>query len=170
MHEKASRTPYTLGMEITDIAQIVTGIATLVVALILVSQLYQQHKDTEIQLTMDSWQLNQSLILAEINDVDLSKILSKSEEGLDNLSREEEVIFNKWLMLKMGRLSTEWRLGRMSNDPRYYKIHLSNFFSNKGVLEAYENFARQGTIDGTVWKPGFVDIVDEVYARLSKTS
>lgn len=157
-------------MEITDIAQIVTGIATLVVALILVSQLYQQHKDTEIQLTMDSWQLNQSLILAEISDVDLSKILSKSEEGLDNLTREEEVIFNKWLMLKMGRLSTEWRLGRMSNDPRYYKIHLSNFFSNKGVLEAYENFARQGTIDGTVWKPGFVDIVDEVYARLSKTS
>ena len=157
-------------MEISDIAQIVTGIATLVVALILVSQLYQQHKDTEIQLTMDSWQLNQSLILAEINDVDLSKILSKSEEGLDNLTREEEVIFNKWLMLKMGRLSTEWRLGRMSNDPRYYKIHLSNFFSNKGVLEAYENFARQGTIDGTVWKPGFVDIVDEVYARLSKIS
>ena len=157
-------------MEISDIAQIVTGIATLVVALILVSQLYQQHKDTEIQLTMDSWQLNQSLILAEINDVDLSKILSKSEEGLDNLTREEEVIFNKWLMLKMGRLSTEWRLGRMSNDPRYYKIHLSNFFSNKGVLEAYENFARQGTIDGTVWKPGFVDIVDEVYARFSKTS
>ncbi|MDG1839899.1 MAG: hypothetical protein P8J64_04070 [Dehalococcoidia bacterium] len=157
-------------MEITDIAQIVTGIATLVVALILVSQLYQQHKDTEIQLTMDSWQLNQSLILAEINDADLSKILSKSDEGLDNLTREEEVIFNKWLMLKMGRLSTEWRLGRMSNDPRYYKIHLSNFFSNKGVLEAYENFARQGTIDGTVWKPGFVDIVDEVYARLSKTS
>lgn len=157
-------------MEITDIAQIVTGIATLVVALILVSQLYQQHKDTEIQLTMDSWQLNQSLILAEINDVDLSKILSKSEEGLDNLTREEEVIFNKWLMLKMGRLSTEWRLGRMSNDPRYYKIHLSNFFSNRGVLEAYENFARQGTIDGTVWKPGFVDIVDEVYARLSKIS
>ena len=157
-------------MEISDIAQIVTGIATLVVALILVSQLYQQHKDTEIQLTMDSWQLNQSLILAEINDVDLSKILSKSEEGLDNLTREEEVIFNKCLMLKMGRLSTEWRLGRMSNDPRYYKIHLSNFFSNKGVLEAYENFARQGTIDGTVWKPGFVDIVDEVYARLSKTS
>ena len=157
-------------MEISDIAQIVTGIATLVVALILVSQLYQQHKDTEIQLTMDSWQLNQSLILAEISDVDLSKILSKSEEGLDNLTREEEVIFNKWLMLKMGRLSTEWRLGRMSNDPRYYKIHLSNFFSNKGVLEAYENFARQGTIDGTVWKPGFVDIVDEVYARLSKTS
>jgi len=100
----------------------------------------------------------------------LSKILSKSEEGLDNLTREEEVIFNKWLMLKMGRLSTEWRLGRMSNDPRYYKIHLSNFFSNKGVLEAYENFARQGTIDGTVWKPGFVDIVDEVYARLSKIS
>ena len=157
-------------MEISDIAQIVTGIATLVVALILVSQLYQQHKDTEIQLTMDSWQLNQSLILAEISDVDLSKILSKSEEGLGNLTREEEVIFNKWLMLKMGRLSTEWRLGRMSNDPRYYKIHLSNFFSNKGVLEAYENFARQGTIDGTVWKPGFVDIVDEVYARLSKTS
>ena len=157
-------------MEISDIAQIVTGIATLVVALILVSQLYQQHKDTEIQLTMDSWQLNQSLILAEINDVDLSKILSKSEEGLGNLTREEEVIFNKWLMLKMGRLSTEWRLGRMSNDPRYYKIHLSNFFSNKGVLEAYENFARQGTIDGTVWKPGFVDIVDEVYARFSKTS
>ena len=69
---------YTLGMEITDIAQIVTGIATLVVALILVSQLYQQHKDTEIQLTMDSWQLNQSLILAEIRYVDLSKILSKS--------------------------------------------------------------------------------------------
>jgi hypothetical protein len=158
---------YTLGMEITDIAQIVTGIATLVVALILVSQLYQQHKDTEIQLTMDSWQLNQSLILAEIRGVDLSEILSKSEKGLSNLTADEEIVFNKWLMLKMGRLSTEWRLGRMSNDPRYYEIHLSNFFSNKGVLEAYENFAREGTIQGTVWKPGFVDIVDGIYEKFS---
>ena len=87
---------YTLGMEITDIAQIVTGIATLVVALILVSQLYQQHKDTEIQLTMDSWQLNQSLILAEIRDVDLSEILSKSEKGLSNLTADEEIVFNKF--------------------------------------------------------------------------
>ena len=41
-------------MDLVVIAQLVTGIATLIVALVLVYQLRQQHRDTEIQISMDS--------------------------------------------------------------------------------------------------------------------
>ena len=40
-------------MDLIVIAQIITGTATLVVALVLVYQLRQQHRDTEIQISMD---------------------------------------------------------------------------------------------------------------------
>ena len=39
-------------MEILDIAQLVTGISTLLVTLVLVYQLSQQHKDSDIELSL----------------------------------------------------------------------------------------------------------------------
>ena len=39
-------------MDLVIIAQIITGVATLIVALVLVYQLRQQHKDADIQISM----------------------------------------------------------------------------------------------------------------------
>ena len=47
-------------MELIEIAQLVTGTATLIVALVLVYQLRQQHKDSDIQLSMDAIKLMQT--------------------------------------------------------------------------------------------------------------
>ena len=154
-------------ISIASIAQIITGFATLTVALVLVYQLRQQHRDAEILLTMESWSLNQEVILSEIQSEKLSNIISKSEKGLHNLDNNEKDVFLKWVSLKFGRLVTEWRLGRMSNDPIYYKIHLSNFMNNKAVLEHYKKTARELDIEGSIWKTGIIEIVDEIYERFS---
>jgi len=152
-------------MDLVVITQIITGSATLFVALVLAYQLRQQHKDAEVELTMQSWSLNQELMLSEIQNEKLSEILTKSKEGQNKLNPEEKEIFSKWAFLKFGRIITEWRLGRMSNDPVYYKLHLS-FMNHNGVLEHFKA-NREGMIEGSKWKKGIVEIVDEMYLEYS---
>tara|TARA_Y100001970_G_C13555020_1_gene518678 strand:+ start:125 stop:292 length:168 start_codon:yes stop_codon:yes gene_type:complete len=48
-------------MDLTSIAQIVSGIATLVVALVLLIQIRQQHKDAEIQIAIMSETMNEKI-------------------------------------------------------------------------------------------------------------
>ena len=48
-------------MDLVVIAQIITGTATLIVAVVLLYQLRQQHKDSEIQISMMSETLNERL-------------------------------------------------------------------------------------------------------------
>ena len=48
-------------MDLEVIAQIITGTATLIVAMVLLYQLRQQHKDSEIQISMMSESLNERL-------------------------------------------------------------------------------------------------------------
>jgi len=149
-------------MDLVVIAQIITGTATLIVAMVLLYQLRQQHKDAELELTMNSWSLNQQTQLTEITDLRLSDILLKTnDEGIEKLSTLEKQIFYKWVWLKSGRLSTEWRLGRMKNDPVYYKLHLG-FMANKAVQQWYVA-NRDEVIKGSKWREGFADILDEVY-------
>ena len=69
--------------------------------------------------------------------------------------------------MRLGRLATEWRLGRMDNDPTYYEIHLMNHLINKGAREHYiEN--REGLKLGTKWREGLVEIADKVYEEAEK--
>ena len=48
-------------MDLEVLAQIITGTATLIVAFVLMYQLRQQHKDTEIQISMMSETLNERI-------------------------------------------------------------------------------------------------------------
>ena len=64
-------------MDLVVIAQIITGTATLIVAVVLLYQLRQQHKDSEIQISMMSETLNERLF----------KFGNFDKEYYDHLSR-----------------------------------------------------------------------------------
>ena len=53
-------------MDLVVIAQIITGTATLIVAMVLLYQLRQQHKDAEIQISMMSETLMKGYLILAI--------------------------------------------------------------------------------------------------------
>ena len=162
-------------MELIEIAQLVTGLATLIVASVLIWQMIIQkktldiaHTDSEVLITMNSMSMNADMQLASITNSNLSDILFQTKKnGRKDLDDKEKEIFYQWCWMRLGRLATEWRLGRMDNDPTYYEIHLMNHLINKGAREHYiEN--REGLILGTKWREGLVEIADKVYEEAEK--
>ena len=162
-------------MELIEIAQLVTGLATLIVASVLIWQMIIQkktldiaHTDSEVLITMNSMSMNADMQLASITNSNLSDILFQTKKnGRKDLDDKEKEIFYEWCWMRLGRLATEWRLGRMDNDPTYYEIHLMNHLINKGAREHYiEN--REGLKLGTKWREGLVEIADKVYEEAEK--
>ena len=162
-------------MELIEIAQLVTGLATLIVASVLIWQMIIQkktldiaHTDSEVLITMNSMPMNADMQLASVTNSNLSDILFRSKKnGRKALDDKEKDIFSQWCWMQIGRLATEWRLGRMDNDSTYYEIHLMNHLINKGAREHYiEN--REGLKLGTKWREGLVEIADMVHEKASK--
>ena len=79
-------------MDLEVLAQIITGTATLIVAFVLMYQLRQQHKDTEIQISMMSETLNERIHNFGNYDKDYSEVIYK---GL-KLEFEEFNDLEKW--------------------------------------------------------------------------
>ena len=82
-------------MDLIVLAQIITGTATLVVALVLVYQLRQQHRDSDRELTLDSLDLVQNFRINELVSEDFPELYYKSRiNGFSNLNDYEKYSWN----------------------------------------------------------------------------
>ena len=98
-------------MDLVVIAQIITGTATLIVALVLVYQLRQQHRDSDRELSLDSLDLVQNFRINELVSEDFPELYYKSRiNGFSNLNDYEKYRIYSWLSANLQRIITEWRL------------------------------------------------------------
>ena len=77
-------------MDIVIIAQIITGLDTLIVALVLLYQLRQQHKDAERDLILSINSQRLSLVSMLASDKELSEIQYRGNHNFDDLRNQEE--------------------------------------------------------------------------------
>ena len=134
-------------MELIEIAQLVTGIATLIVASVLIWQMILQKKsldiahndaDSNVSLMAMDTRSRTNEWFAENCTPEMAEKLNK---GLDTFTEKEKLVINTYWRSTMRVLSTEWRLGRLVDQDWYYK----NTFKNEGMLhlkafrEVYEN-------------------------------
>ena len=156
-------------MEVLDIAQLVTGISTLLVALVLVYQLRQQHKDSDIEMTVEFTKIYQSQRELSYSDNFSNLIYKANVDGLDALDEKEIWELSLWAQNGFRVMATEWRLGRMKRAIWYYDAAASGLLGNKGVRELY----KKGDIrKPVVWTDtnntkGILKIADDVYEKLS---
>ena len=75
--------------QLTTLAQLVTGVATLGVALLLVSQLRQQHRDSEREILYTSQGLMHDL-MRSIMTADFGPIWTKGGQDFDSLTPVEK--------------------------------------------------------------------------------
>jgi len=119
-------------MELIEIAQLVTGIATLIVATVLIWQMFIQKKTLDI--AHDDADSNMSLYAMDTRsrtnewfaDKCTPEFLDKFDKGLDSLTKKEFVILKTYILDTIRVLTTEYRLGRLTdNNMNYYRAHFT---------------------------------------------
>lgn len=138
-------------MEIFEIAQLVTGIATLIVASVLIWQMTLQRKTLEIA----HQDADQNISMAAMDTRSrtnewfaencTAEMLEKFDKGIDSLNVKETLILRTYYRSTMRVLSTEWRLGRLIEQPWYYKNTFNQelMFKYKAFRELFAEFAGQ---------------------------
>ena len=98
-------------MNISEIAQIITGIATLLVAIALLWQLMLQrkslkisHQDAERDLSLRSWQMMIDEFYLVIKNNDFRKIYDKRHKGLKSLTSEEASALENFFFISLGKV------------------------------------------------------------------
>tara|TARA_A100001037_G_scaffold302146_1_gene333137 strand:+ start:683 stop:1252 length:570 start_codon:yes stop_codon:yes gene_type:complete len=172
-------------------AQLITGIATLLVALVLVFQLRKQnqqlkiqHQDSDNKITYDSITAMERLTIPENYGDSFVDMMWKARiEGISNMSNQEIWRFQNWLVVAGRRLISEFRLNRFgqaainrrfypqqgSTDAleRYYSIQVRNLFDYKAALDLYTSFMRPRFSAGIGGQSGLLQIADRTYEEMS---
>jgi len=113
-------------------AQIVTGIATLIVASVLIWQMILQrksletaHRDNEQNLSFESLNLTDKLMAVRM-EKDFSRIWTQRHNSENDLNTEDFEKLNHYYLRWFTVMNTEWRMGRLTNesDMFYYKRKL----------------------------------------------
>ena len=172
-----------MNLDLVVIAQIITGLATLIVALVLVFQLRKQnqqlelqHKDAEIQLSMMGENIHERLHNFGNYSDEFLKILYKAKQTkLSALSDEEKWKFESWARSVFRKNVIDWRLGRADNTDLAYKTAFDQFFSYKSSLDFYKSFLRKNLVRvekesknrNLSFKLGLLKIADESFQEVT---
>ena len=136
------------------VAQLLTGVATLLVASVLIWQMVLQrkslelaHKDNEQHLTFAGIDLTDKLVAVRMEE-DFSKVWAKRHDTEKHLNEHEFEKLNNYYLRWFQLMQTEWRMGRVTNDPTlfYYRRKLWATLNSQCGQEFYiregRNFTR----------------------------
>ena len=141
-----------MSIDIVLIAQLITGIATLIVASILTWQMFLQkeslnlaHKDADKTITLDvakSWNNDDQWFVDKLDE----EFIKNLSLGLSSLTDFQEIIFRI--------LGAQWRLNRKISED-YYRNNFSLLLHTKAGQELYELLTRSSNYSNKVFS--FVD-------------
>ncbi len=158
-------------MELIEIAQLVTGIATLIVASVLIWQMFIQkrtldiaHRDADSSISLDAISHRANLNMWFSDKCD-QEFIDKLNSGLDSLNNKDKEIITTWLMPSITILNTEYRLGRLDRSPFYYKASIRRFLRYKAFQEIFPSMPFMKP--GTALHPNLVSLIKEVYLDIS---
>tara|TARA_B100000945_G_C20239634_1_gene529305 strand:+ start:208 stop:762 length:555 start_codon:yes stop_codon:yes gene_type:complete len=133
-------------MELIEIAQLVTGIATLIVASVLIWQMIIQkksldiaHNDADANMSlqaMESRSAQQRWFADKVSD----EMLERMEKGYEFLTQKEKFLIETNQMNHQSVLATEWRLKRVDRNIGYYKQTIRNFMLLGKYKASRDNF------------------------------
>ena len=147
--------------QIATVAQLVTGLATLAVAGLLVSQLRQQHRDSEREVLYTA---NRDLqdVIGRTLDAHFGPIWHRGSLDFDSLNPEEQAQFRRWCEMAMTTQSVNFRAGHegldRGIDSRVRAQAVGAMTMWPGVATYYERYGRSHTYD-----PDLRTVLDSVF-------
>ena len=119
-------------MELIEIAQLVTGIATLVVASVLIWQMIIQkktldiaHNDADANMSLQAMESRSEQHRWFVNNCD-QEMIDKMKKGYKYLNDEEKQIAQAHFQNVTQMIVTEYRLGRLGKSSAYTKHNFKN--------------------------------------------
>ena len=158
-------------MQLIEIAQLVTGVATLIVASVLIWQMIIQKRtldiahndaDSSMSLTAVENKINLNTWFSTNSSIEM---IEKMDKSLESLNPKEKDILSSYAFGHVLLLITEWRLGRMNQNPIYFRNQIRSLFERKAVRELM--LERRANMGETVTKGGVMSIMDEVYEEIT---
>ena len=148
--------------QIATVAQLVTGIATLAVAVLLVSQLKVQHRDSERDFAFANETKQQDLIASWYSDESASNLLWKAYNSYEALAPEEVHRFRLMYQQMYLHQLNAWRLKRDGDDLRRWRLQWERILGSPGQRRYLEDWGRPILeLDQSLW-----DFVEEIYQEL----
>ena len=149
-----------MSIDIVLIAQLITGIATLIVASILTWQMFLQkeslnlaHKDADKTITLDvakSWNYDDQWFVDKLDE----EFIKNLSLGLSSLTDSQEIIFFTFYQTRIRILGAQWRLNRKISED-YYRNNFSLLLHTKAGQELYKLLTRSSNYSNKVFS--FVD-------------
>ena len=153
---------------VVAVAQILTGAATLTVAVFLAAQLVVQrkvlvraHEDADRELTLTSLGLLQEYLLSRITDDSLRKVYANRHDDLSRLNATDLDGLTTYFRVGYLLTNTEWKLNRNRNLPGYYIKRFDGLMDSEGGRQYYVKWGR-----AILNQLKLVEIADEVYENL----
>ena len=128
--------------QIATVAQLVTGIATLAVAVLLVSQLKVQHRDSERDFAFANETKQQDLIASWYSDESASNLLWKAYNSYEALAPEEVHRFRLMYQQMYLHQLNAWRLKRDGDDLRRWRLQWERILGSAGQRRYLEDWGR----------------------------
>ena len=154
---------------VVSIAQILTGAATLIVAVFLAGQLVLQrkvltraHNDAEIELSISSNSYWKDVSVLKVLSEPLRKAYLKRDQDLYSLSKEDTDVLIEYYEQMYSFLNMEWRLARLERNPVYYSLRIQQLMSSNVGQQYYEAFGRT-LLSATEDYVGLRSLADSVY-------
>ena len=149
--------------QLATVAQLVTGVATLGVAVLLVSQLRQQHRDSEREVLYTA---NRDLqdVIGRTLDGHFGPIWHRGAADFDSLNPEEQTQFRRWCEMAMTTQGVNFRAGHEGLDrgiaSRAKAQAVGAMTQWPGVATYYERYGRSHTYD-----PNLKALLDSVFCE-----
>ena len=128
--------------QLATLAQLVTGIATLAVAVLLVSQLKVQHRDSERDFAFANETKQQDLVASWYSDESASNLLWKAFNSYESLAPEEELRFRLMYQQMYLHQLNAWRLKRDGDDLRRWRLQWERILASAGQRRYLEDWGR----------------------------
>lgn len=154
---------------VVSVAQILTGAATLIVAVFLAGQLMLQrkilaraHNDAEIELSLSSNAFWKDISVLKVLSEPLRKAYLKRDQDFHSLSKEDTDVLTEYYEQMYSFLNMEWRLGRLDRNPVYYSLRIQQLMDSNVGQQYYEELGRT-ILSATEDYVGLRDLADSVY-------
>ena len=154
---------------VVSIAQILTGAATLIVAVFLAGQLVLQrkvltraHNDAEIELSLSSNAFWKDISVLKVLSEPLRKAYLKRDQDFHSLSKEDTDVLTEYYEQMYSFLNMEWRLGRLDRNPVYYSLRINQLLDSNVGRQYYEERGRI-ILSATEDYVGLRSLADSVY-------
>ena len=144
------------------VAQLVTGVATLSVAMFLASQVRVQHRDSERSFAFANETKQQDLLASWYSDESAAYLVWKGSNAFESLSPAEVSRYRMMYQQMYLHQLNSWRLKRDGDDLRRWRLQWSNILREPGQRRYFENWGR----NILALEPSLLDFATGVYQEL----